>query len=290
MEQPYSNLKMGERGAWISIGAYIFLSFLKLVIGYFSNSEALLADGLNNSTDIMASIAVLIGLKISQKPPDEDHPYGHWRAETIASLIASFIMMAVGLQVLYEAVRSLIDFKVQVPDWIAAWAALFCAGVIYLVHRYNRNLAQKINSQAVMAAAKDNLSDAWVSIGTAVGIIGSQFGLPWLDPLIAIMVGFMICKTAWDIFREASHHLTDGFDEKELNELRQTIANVSGVEKVNDIKARTHGNNVFVDVIIEVSPHLSIVESHEITEEIEDKMKKKHNTANVHIHVEPREE
>lgn len=99
----YNELRQGETGAWVSIIAYVILSAVKLLIGYVFHSEALSADGLNNTTDIIASLAVLIGLRISQKPPDEDHPYGHFRAENIASLVASFIMMLVGLQVLLSA-------------------------------------------------------------------------------------------------------------------------------------------------------------------------------------------
>src|SRR6478752_2357173 len=106
-QQKYNDLKLGERGAIISIVAYICLSALKLMVGDMANSEALKADGLNNTTDIIASIAVLIGLKISQKPADLNHRYGHWKAETVASLMSSFIMMAVGIQVLYEAISSL---------------------------------------------------------------------------------------------------------------------------------------------------------------------------------------
>jgi cation diffusion facilitator family transporter len=191
MEQRYKDLKMGERGAILSICVYICLSALKLFIGYTTNSEALKADGLNNTTDIIASIAVLIGLKISQNPADKDHPYGHWKAETVSSLVASFIMAIVGLQVLYEAVTSILEQKTEAPDLIAAWTGIFCAIVMYFVYRYNRNLATKINSQSVMAAAKDNLSDAWVSIGTAIGIIGAQFHLPWLDSVTAVIVGFI---------------------------------------------------------------------------------------------------
>ncbi|CEH31421.1 transporter [Aneurinibacillus migulanus] len=286
-EQQYVNIKMGERGAWLSIIAYLILSVLKLVIGYFTGSKALMADGLNNTTDIMASIAVLIGLRFSRKPPDEDHPYGHWRAETIASLIASFIMMAVGLQVLYNAGQSIVDFRAETPDMLAAWTALGCAFVMYGVYRFNRDLAHKVNSQAVMAAAKDNLSDAWVSIGAAVGVFGAQLGLPWLDPLAAVVVGFMICRTAWEIFREASHNLTDGFDEQELEKLRGTIEEIPGVKSLNDIKARAHGNMVLVDVVIHVDPRLNVIESHRITEEIEEKMREEHGIMNVHVHVEP---
>ena len=98
----YTNLRQGEKGAWLSIGTYLLLSSTKLTIGYIGTSEALKADGLNNTTDIIASIAVLIGLRIAQRPPDSNHQYGHLRAETVASLVASFIMLVVGLQVLSQ--------------------------------------------------------------------------------------------------------------------------------------------------------------------------------------------
>src|SRR5659263_336830 len=120
MEEKYKGLKLAERGARISIIAYIVLASLKLGIGYLSGSKALTADGLNNTTDIIASLAVLIGLRISRKPADDDHLYGHFRAETIASLIASLIMIAVGSDVLYKAAKSIIFFKEQVPDLSAA--------------------------------------------------------------------------------------------------------------------------------------------------------------------------
>ena len=189
MEQDkYNALKMGERGAIVSIIAYLLLSGLKLFIGDIAGSEALRADGFNNATDIVASIAVLVGLRLSQKPPDKDHPYGHWKAETVASMVASFIMMAVGIQVLAGAVKSVFHGGHQSPDLLSAWTGAGCAAVMYGVYRYNKKLARKIDSQAVLAAAKDNLSDAWVSIGAVIGILGSQFGLPWLDPVTAAAV------------------------------------------------------------------------------------------------------
>lgn len=287
MEQRYKDLKMGERGAILSICVYICLSALKLFIGYTTNSEALKADGLNNTTDIIASVAVLIGLRISQKPADKDHPYGHWKAETVSSLVASFIMAIVGLQVLYEAVSSILEQKTEAPDLIAAWTGIFCAIVMYFVYRYNRNLATKINSQSVMAAAKDNLSDAWVSIGTAIGIIGAQFHLPWLDSVTAVIVGFLICKTAWDIFREASHHLTDGFDENQLEEYKETILNTPGVKGVKDIKARNYGSSPVVDVSILVNSTLGVGAAHDITTKVENALAQEHNVVDANVHVEP---
>lgn len=106
----YSDIKQSEKGAWLSLFAYILLSAVKLFIASVSGSQALLADGLNNSTDIIASLAILTGLKISRRPPDSNHSYGHFRAETVAALIASFIMIAVGLQVLYQGVNKFAQY------------------------------------------------------------------------------------------------------------------------------------------------------------------------------------
>ncbi|QUG41350.1 cation transporter [Psychrobacillus sp. INOP01] len=287
MEQKYMDLKLGERGVILSIFAYLCLSTLKLVIGYTANSEALKADGLNNTTDIIASIAVLIGLKISQRPPDKDHPYGHWKAETVASMVAAFIMVGVGLYVLYNAALSVFDKTISEPDWISALTGLFCAVIMYGVYLYNRNLARKINSQSVMAAAKDNLSDAWVSIGTVIGITSSQFGLPWLDPVTAVVVGLLIVKTGWDIFREASHDLTDGFDEEQLKDYKNSIIDISGVKGVKEIRARKYGNNPVVDVVILVNSTLDIGAAHDISMVVEDVLIKEYDVFEVHVHVEP---
>lgn len=288
--EAYNDIKRGERGAWISIASYLCLSAVKLSIGYSSNSEALVADGLNNATDIVACVAVLIGLKISRRPPDSDHPYGHFRAETIASLVASFIMMAVGIQVLIQAVRNtFFGVEPETPGLLAAWVALGGAVVMLIVYRYNLKLSQRINSGALKAAAQDNKSDALVSMGAFIGIIGAQFGFPWLDPLTAAVVGLVICKTAWDIFREASHALTDGFDEHDLKRYKKTVRSTPGVLSIKEIKARKHGNNILVDVIVHVHNHLNVVESHDITEDIERRMEKEHNIAYVHVHIEPKE-
>lgn len=289
MENRYERAKLGERGARISIIAYVILSIFKLVAGFFSNSEALTADGLNNSTDIIASLAVLIGLRISRKPADEDHPYGHWRAETISSLIASLIMVAVGLNVLYNAIRSIIHFKAQTPDITAAIIGFSSAAAIYFVYRYNKKIAISIKSSALMAAAKDNLSDAWVSIGTAIGIIASQFGLPWIDPAAAVIVGILICKTGWDIFREATHNLTDGFDKKNLDNITKIVGQVPGVINVKDIRGRVYGNNIIVDVVIVVDASLNISEGHKITEDIENHLKDKFDIIDAVVHLEPNE-
>lgn len=246
-----------------------------------------MADGLNNTSDIFASLAVLIGLRISNKPADADHQYGHSRAETIASMVASFVMFGAGIEVLRSAFAKIVRKDIVAPDLFAAWVAVFSAVAMYAVYRFNRSLAQRTQSHALKAAALDNRSDAIVSLGTFVGVIGAIYGLPWLDAATAILVGLLIWKTAWDIFREATHMLTDGFDEHELEKYKETVLALDGVEGVRDIKGRVHGNQIFVDVVIEVDHEMNVLESHEITEHVEIELLEKHQVMQVHVHIEP---
>ena len=283
----YTNLRAGEKGAWLSIGTYIFLSAMKLIVGYIGMSAALKADGLNNTTDIIASIAVLIGLRISQKPPDVNHQYGHLRAETIASLVASFIMMVVGLQVLSTSIRGLFEPVEESPSILTAIVALFSALVMYVVYRYNLALANKIKSSAVRAAAYDNRSDALVSIGTAIGIFGAIFGFPIIDTITALLVGLIIIKTAIEIFWEAVVTLTDGFDAEDTAALKKLIANVDGVIELVDLKGRSHGNMSFVDVTVTVNPNLNVIESHKISDQIEATVQQFDRHCIVLVHIEP---
>lgn len=283
----YTNLRKGEKGAWLSIGAYVFLSAIKLFFGYWGSSEALKADGFNNLTDIIASIAVLVGLRISQKPPDENHHYGHLRAETIASLLASFIMAVIGLQVLTNAIRAIFEPAAESPSLITAWVAFFSAIVMYAVYRYNLKLSKEIKSSAVRAAAYDNRSDALVSIGAGIGIIGAIFGAPILDIITAFIVGLIIIKTALDIFKESVITLTDGFDEDEVETLSVLVRRVPGVITLRDFKGRNHGNVMFIDLTVSVAPNLNVMESHWITEEIERKIQKVKPHCVILVHIEP---
>lgn len=280
-------IKLAERGAWVSILAYIILSFLKLIIALKGNSEALKADGLNNVTDVISSLAVLIGLKISRKPADDDHLYGHYRAEYISSMIASFIMAAVGIQIMYEAVYDRIVSGNSNPDMLTAWTALFCAACMYGVYRYNRKLAKNLTSSALAAAAQDNKSDALVSVGTFTGVIGTRIGISWLDTTVAFIVGVIICKTAYDIFKDTTLTLTDGFDKEKLEPIRKTIRCTKGVIEVKDLKARTFGNKTFVETTVLVDSHLNVIESHKITEDIELNTLTQHKNTYVHVHIEP---
>ncbi|KYD20522.1 cation diffusion facilitator family transporter [Caldibacillus debilis] len=290
MLEKYEDLKIGEKGIWISIAAYIGLAVVKIIAAGLGHSEGLKADGLNNLSDVIGNAAILAGLIIARKPPDEDHRYGHFRAETIASLFASFFMFFVGGKVLYDAFRKFFSGEQVPPDWSTAWVALLGAVVMLLVFRLNFRLAKKINSQGLLAASYDNLSDALVSVGALIGIIGARFRMPWLDPLAAAVVGLVILKTAWDIFRQTLYFLSDGFDQKELRAIHETVRSIDGVLDVKSLRARMLGNRTFVDITISVNPELSIKEGHDIADLVEETLAKKHHITYAHIHIEPETE
>lgn len=283
----YDNLKKGEKGAWLSIVTYLSLAIAKLIIATIGGSEALRADGINNATDVVSTVAVLIGLRISRKPPDEDHHYGHFRAELIASLIASFIMVTVGLQVILGAIETIQSQDFQQPGMLTAWTALASSIILIGIYFFNLRLSKKISSTSLFAAAQNNRADALVSFGAFISIIGAQFGLFWLDPVAGLFVGIIICRASWEIFSKASHTLTDGFDDEKVSVVRESICQDSEVVEVKDIKGRLHGNQIFLDIIIYVDPNITVSHGHKITDRIEALLADKHDVPYAHIHIEP---
>lgn len=280
-------LHLTDIGAIVSIISYLILSSAKVLGSFLTNSEALRADGFNNVTDIFASVAVLIGIRIARKPRDLDHPYGHSRHEQISSLFASFIMMTVGLQVIFNSILNLFHGNKIAPEMDAMWIALISSIFMYFIYRFNFYIAKKEKSTALEAAAKDNLSDAWVSIGTVIGILGASLGYPIIDTFTAICVGILICKTAWEIFYEATHLLTDGFNPNMIEEYKTCVELVNGVHELVDLKARSYGNSIIVDVTVKVLPNIDVLKAHEIADEIEHILEINHQIANTHVHIEP---
>ncbi|MEG1504668.1 MAG: cation diffusion facilitator family transporter [Enterococcus sp.] len=285
----YEQLKKAELGAIISIVAYILISILKLTVADLAHSEALRADGLNNFTDILASIAVLIGLRISRKPADAEHRYGHWKAENVASLVTSFIMLLVGLEVLYSSVQSVIQHKTESPDMTAAIVGIFSAIVMYAVYFFNKRLSEEVQSSGLLAAAKDNRSDAWTSIGTAVAVFGASFNLGWLDSAAAIVVALLILKTAIDIFRDSVFSLSDGFDQTQLTRYTRAIEQLPEIRAVKSIKGRSYGANIYLDVTVTMNPKLTVKESHDIADQIEDLLQEEFQIFETDVHIEPSE-
>lgn len=289
MKQQIQNLKLAERGAIVSITAYIALSGIKLAAGSMFHSDALTADAFNNISDIIGNIAVLVGLRMAQKPADTDHKFGHWKMEDLASLITSFIMFVVGFQVLYSTLIKIMSNQTVEIDMTGAIVGIFSALVMVGVYLYNKSLAKKFHSKALEATAKDNLSDAVTSIGTAVAIFAAAFNFPIVDKIAAVIITFFILKTAYDIFMESFFTLSDGFDEELLHKYEEDILKLPKIVAVKSQRGRTYGANIYLDIVLEMNPDLSVYESHEITEQVEQLLTLKHGVFDVDIHVEPSE-
>ncbi|HFI0173751.1 TPA: cation diffusion facilitator family transporter [Streptococcus suis] len=289
MNQQIQNLKLAERGAIVSITAYIILSGIKLAAGHIFHSDALTADAFNNISDIIGNVAVLVGLRMAQKPADTDHKFGHWKMEDLASLITSFIMFVVGFQVLYSTFIKIISNQTVEIDLTGAVVGVFSALVMIGVYLYNKSLARRVHSKALEATAKDNLSDAVTSIGTSIAIIAAAFNFPIVDKIAAVVITFFILKTAYEIFMESFFTLSDGFDEELLHKYEEDILKLPKVVAVKSQRGRTYGANIYLDIVLEMNPDLSVYESHEITEQVEQLLTLKHGVFDVDIHVEPSE-
>lgn len=280
------NLKTAQKGAYLSLIVYIVLSIAKFIVGSMYDSAAVRADSLNNMTDIVVSLAVIIGLKISIKPADKNHPYGHLKSENISTLLVSFIIMFVGIQVVIESVPEIFSKDHHAPNVITIYVSVISGIIMLIVFYINQKLARRTNSSSLNSAAKDNLSDALVSIGTAVGLIFTQFGLPILDTVLATILGLLIIYTGFRIFKESIFTLSDGFNEQELEAYKNYVLEIEDVIDVQNIKGRYHGSSIFVDVTIVVESDLSLEDAHHICDKVEQHMHEK-GISSVYVHPEP---
>ncbi|MBL0376796.1 MULTISPECIES: cation diffusion facilitator family transporter [Staphylococcus] len=279
-------LETAQKGAFLSLIVYIILSVTKFIVGYLYDSAAVKADSLNNMTDIIVSLAVIIGLKISIKPADQNHPYGHLKSENISSLLVSFIIMFVGIQVIIENVPELFTNEHHTPNIINIYVSVISGLIMLAVFYINQRIANHTQSSSLNSAAKDNLSDALVSLGTAIGLVFTQFGFPIIDTILAIILGLLIIYTGFGIFKESIFTLSDGFNEQELEAYKNYVLEIEDVIEVQNIKGRYHGSSVFVDVTIVVKSDLSLEEAHHICDKVEQHMHNK-GISSVYVHPEP---
>nr|WP_232345559.1 cation diffusion facilitator family transporter [Paenactinomyces guangxiensis] len=277
-----------QKGAWLSIISYAILSLIKCWTGVAAHSQVVFADGLNNLSDILLSVAILIGLKVAVQPADQNHPFGHSKAETVATLIAASFMVLVSLNIWLDAAQTLWKGGEKTIHPIALYVSLGSAFIMYMVSLINFRLSRKTESQALEASAHDNRSDALVSLGAAVGIFAADRGFAWIDPVAAFVVGILILRTGWGIGRPAIDSLMDGFDQNKLSGIEEQVLNIDGIRQVKELRARNHGPYVFVEVTVGVDEHLSVGESHSLTEKIEQRLIGYENIEHVHVHVEPK--
>ena len=285
-----TNQQIARRGIYLSIVTYVIISTAKLLVGYSFDSDAVFADGLNNFTDSFASIALLVGMILSQRPADQNHRYGHYKIETITTLIMSFVIFYIGITVTIDSTTALINQAYAAPTPINAVVGLSSGVIMSGVYWYNNRLGKKLNSPSLKASAKDNLSDALTSFATALSVVLSRTGILWLDGAMAIVVGLIIIKSGYDIFKESAFSLSDGFPQEDLDNYRKIVRMVPGVREISDIRCRNYGANVYIDITILVDPEISVQAGHDITEKVESALQQTEDVTAIDVHVEPYQE
>lgn len=277
----------------VSIGANVILSGVKLIAGILAHSNAMLSDAVHSLSDVLSTFVVMIGVHISGKEADEEHPYGHERYECAAAIILAVMLAVTGAGIGLAGIRTIrsgTDHLV-VPGLLALGAAIVSIVVKEAMFWYTKKGADRIGSGALLADAWHHRSDAMSSVGSLIGIAGARLGYPILDPLAGIVICLFIFKAAYDIFKDALKKMVDESVEEEIvTELRRQILQEEGVLKVDDIRTRVFGARYYVDVEIAADGQQSLSEAHDIAERVHDHMEELFpDIKHIMVHVNPLE-
>ena len=286
---PAERAAAAMRSTWVSVGVNLVLTAVQVTVGILAKSQALVADGLHSLSDLVADFVVLLAGRHSQKDADADHPYGHQRYETAASLVLGVMLLAVGVGMLWAAMR-----KLEAPETMATVhvAALWVAGGALvakeLLFRYMLRAAKRIKSSMLVANAWHARSDAASSLVVGIGIIGNLAGYPILDPIAALIVGFMVGKMGWEFGWDALHDLMDrAVDDQEVAAIRQTLVETPGVSAVHDVRTRKMGDMILVDAHLEVDATISVEAGHDIAVSARNRVLQRHRVLNLMTHIDP---
>jgi len=278
-----------SRSTWVSVGVNLVLTTTQIVVGVFAKSQGLIADGIHSLSDLVADFVVLFASHHSKKDADEDHPYGHQRFETAASLVLGLLLLAVGVGMLWSAFRKL-EAPETVPQVhaVALWVAAGALVSKELLFRYMLTVAKRVKSSMLVANAWHARSDAASSLVVGIGIIGNLAGYPILDPIAALIVGFMVAKMGWEFGWSAMHDLMDrAVDEQEVQAIRQTLVETPGVSGVHDVRTRKMGDMIVVDAHIEVDASITVEAGHDIAVLARQRVLQRHRVLNLMTHVDP---
>ena len=274
---------------WVSVGVNLMLTVAQVTIGLLARSQGLVADGIHSLSDLVADFVVLFASHHAKKDADEDHPYGHQRFETAASLALGALLLAVGIGMLWSAFRKLEEpGLVQQVHIVALWVAAAALVAKEGLFRYMLSVARRVKSGMLVANAWHARSDAASSLVVGIGIIGNLAGYPILDPIAALIVGFMVARMGWGFGWDALHDLMDrAVDEREVGAIRQTLADTPGVKDVHDLRTRKMGDMIVVDAHIEVDASITVEAGHDIAVEARRRVLQRHRVLNLMAHVDP---
>ncbi|WP_440993793.1 cation diffusion facilitator family transporter [Cysteiniphilum litorale] len=265
VERYQASKKVTIVGMFINTG----LAVLKMLIGLVGGSPALFADGVHSFSDLLSDIMVLFAAKHANKGADNNHPYGHERIETLATVILSIILILVALLITYHALSNWFSGDLMIPDQWTIYAAIFSILANEGLFRYTMVTANRIDSDLLRANAWHSRSDMWSSVVVLVGLIGSMLGLMWMDALAAIIVSIMIGKMGVKWCYKALSELVDtGVDDELLHQIEEIIRNVDGVKHHHCLRTRQMAGQVVLDVHILVDSHITASEGHYIAEHV----------------------
>lgn len=275
----------------------VMLLLFKFVAGIVGHSAAMIADAVHSLSDFVTDIIVLVFVRISGKPTDKSHEYGHGKYETLATTLIGLALLIVAVGIVYSALTKIIAWAqggtLEAPGMLALWAALLSIILKEAVFHYSMVQARKLKSQAVEANAWHHRSDALSSIGTAIGIGGAIFlGERWtvLDPMAGIIVGLFIIKVAIDLLRNGigdlmEHSLPDEVE----SEILQLAGSIPGVTEPHDLHTRRIGNHYAIELHILMDDDISLREAHNKSEEVENILREHYGKeTHISVHVEPK--
>ena len=263
--------KVGKQASYVAIFGNIFLTTFNLIVGVFSGSSALIAEGFHTLSDVITSVLAFVGFKIGMKPADEDHQYGHGRAEPIAGLIIVVFLLIVAYEIISEAYAKIVlGGEVIPPSMIAAVMAAIGIGINYTMSSYLIRSGDKINSPALIADGKHQRVDIFSCISVLIGVIGSQFGIPILDTLVSVFIALVILNTAFHIAKDNINTLMGKVPSKKLiGDVKKAALLSDCVKGVHDVKVNNMGPYVSVELHVELNKELKLEKSHKIAHEVE---------------------
>ena len=276
-----------RKSTWVSIFINLMLTVLQMLGGFFGKSQSLMADGMHSLADLLSDVLVLFANRHGNKHADADHPYGHARIETAASLILGTSLAALGIGLLVAAgARLQHPEQVQAVHPLALWVAIVALAAKEGMFRYMLAVAQRVRSQMLVANAWHARSDAASSLVVIVGIVGNLLGYTFLDLIAAAVVGVMIAYMGIQFARDAMLELVDtGLDQEEARAIRNTLKAVPGVIGLHELRTRKMADNALVDAHIIVEPKISVSEGHYIAEAARIAVLKNHQVMDVMVHI-----
>ncbi len=277
MKVPKECWACADRIIWISVGTTTFLAATKAFIGVWSGSMALVADAIHSAADVLNSVVTLIAVYVGKQPPDRRHPYGHGKSEFIAGALIGTVLLFGSAYILVSAATRLFGTtRYPAPHFVAMLAAAISIAVNEAMYRYGSCAAAEVNSSAIEAEAWDNRSDAISSMPVFFGVLGAQLGLTWLDPLVAVFIGFIVGKVGYGLLNKNLKGLMDGaIGTEDLDIVRQTAMAVPGVKGITYLRTRGMGRRAMVELQVLVNADTRIEKSDRITAEIRSALRRK---------------